>query len=38
MKCVVVPLASDYEHLKWNAADLKLKSLEEFDERTLLTI
>lgn len=35
MKCVVVPLASDYEHLKWNAADLKLKSLEEFDTGTL---
>jgi sugar-phosphatase len=38
MKCVVVPLASDYEHLKWNAADLKLKSLEEFNTGTLLLL
>lgn len=31
MKCVVVPAAAAYDHPKWNAADLKLTSLEEFD-------
>lgn len=30
MKCVVVPAAADYHHAKWNAADLILKSLDEF--------
>lgn len=30
MKCVVVPAASDYDHPKWSAADLKLKTLSEF--------
>jgi mannitol-1-/sugar-/sorbitol-6-/2-deoxyglucose-6-phosphatase len=29
MKCVVVPTAADYEHIKWSAADLKLKNLNE---------
>jgi mannitol-1-/sugar-/sorbitol-6-/2-deoxyglucose-6-phosphatase len=31
MKCIVVPTVADYEHSKWNAADLKLKSLSAFD-------
>ena len=31
MKCVVVPDTNDYEHPKWAAADLKLKSLNEFN-------
>lgn len=30
MKCVVVPSPADHAHLKWNAADLILKSLDEF--------
>jgi len=30
MKCVVVPATSDYEHPKWAAAEMKLKSLSEF--------
>jgi len=30
MKCVVVPAASEFEHPKWAAADLKLRSLSEF--------
>ena len=35
MKCVVVPAATAYDHPKWNAADLKLRSLLEFDEEKL---
>ena len=35
MKCVVVPAAVDYDHPKWNAADMKLKSLEEFNVELL---
>lgn len=35
MKCVVVPAVADFDHPKWNAADLKLKSLAEFDEEQL---
>lgn len=31
MKCVVVPAASEYDHPKWSAADVKLKSLSEFN-------
>jgi sugar-phosphatase len=31
MKCVVVPSVSDYDHPKWAAADLKLKTLSEFE-------
>ncbi len=38
MKCVVVPAASGYEHPGWNAADLKLKSLAEFNEEKLALI
>lgn len=30
MKCVVVPAFSDFDHPKWEAADLKLKSLDDF--------
>jgi mannitol-1-/sugar-/sorbitol-6-/2-deoxyglucose-6-phosphatase len=35
MKCVVIPAPSDYDHPKWNAADLKLKGLSGFNEVTL---
>jgi sugar-phosphatase len=35
MKCVVVPTAADYEQSKWDAADLKLKSLGNFDAELL---
>lgn len=38
MKCVVVPAPADYDHPKWNAADLKIKSLEEFDDALLLKL
>jgi sugar-phosphatase len=31
MKCVVVPATAAYDHPSWNAADLKLSSLLEFD-------
>lgn len=36
MKCVVVPAMSDFEHPKWAAADMKLKSLSEFHWSQLL--
>jgi len=35
MKCVVVPVASDYDHPKWAAADAKLKTLSDFKWSTL---
>ena len=35
MKCVVVPADSEFEKSKWNAADLKLSSLNEFDDASL---
>ena len=35
MKCVVVPAPAAYDHPKWNATDLKLRSLPEFDEEKL---
>lgn len=35
MKCVIVPAIADHDHAKWNAADLKLRSLTEFDEKKL---
>jgi mannitol-1-/sugar-/sorbitol-6-/2-deoxyglucose-6-phosphatase len=38
MKCVIIPAAADYDHPKWNAADLKLSSLAEFDETKLLNL
>lgn len=31
MKCVVIPTTADYEHGKWNAADLKLKKLSDLN-------
>lgn len=38
MKCVLVPAAASYDHPKWNVADLKIRSLLEFnaDSLTLL--
>lgn len=38
MKCVVVPSAADHAQLKWNAADLILKSLNDFNEKHLLSL
>lgn len=38
MKCVVVPSQEEYHALKWNAADMKLKSLEYFNEKDLFTL
>jgi mannitol-1-/sugar-/sorbitol-6-/2-deoxyglucose-6-phosphatase len=38
MKCVVVPTPADYEHAKWSAADLKLKSLTTFEREMLKQI
>ncbi|RXK62295.1 hexitol phosphatase HxpB [Lacibacter luteus] len=35
MKCVIIPAVADYNHPKWNAADLKLQSLTAFDEEQL---
>lgn len=35
MKCVVVPVATDYDNLKWNAADIKIEGLNKFDELML---
>jgi sugar-phosphatase len=35
MKCVIIPSPADHDHPKWNAADLKLHSLAEFDEEKL---
>ncbi|MBC7915527.1 MAG: HAD-IA family hydrolase, partial [Pyrinomonadaceae bacterium] len=38
MKCVVVPHHSAYNNPQWGAADLKLKSLDEFEDKNLLEI
>jgi mannitol-1-/sugar-/sorbitol-6-/2-deoxyglucose-6-phosphatase len=38
MKCIVVPAPTDYDHPKWNAADAKLKSLQELNEDLLNSI
>ncbi len=38
MKCVVVPAAVDYALPKWNAADLILKSLNDFNGKHLLSL
>lgn len=38
MKCVVVPLASSYQHEKWGAADMKLQSLTQFGQEQLNTL
>ena len=35
MKCVAVPAAGEYGKPKWNAADLKLSSLNHFNETSL---
>jgi mannitol-1-/sugar-/sorbitol-6-/2-deoxyglucose-6-phosphatase len=35
MKCVVVPATGEYEKVKWHAADLKLSSLNDFDDAAL---
>lgn len=36
MKCVVVPAPEDYNLLKWHAADLKIKSLLNFEASHIL--
>lgn len=38
MKCVVVPASTEYEKVKWNAADLKISSLNDFNESTLQSL
>lgn len=38
MKCVVVPAEKDFDSPKWNAADLKLISLADFDEVKLKSL
>lgn len=38
MKCVVVPMASAYNLDKWGAADIKLRSLEAFNEDWLSNV
>jgi len=38
MKCVVVPSSSDFDHPKWQAADVKLKSLSDFNEEILKSL
>jgi sugar-phosphatase len=38
MKCVVVPSVSDYDHPKWNAADLKISGLNDFTAVHLKTL
>ena len=35
MKCVVVPHASEQDHIKWGAADAKLVSLQHFNDLLL---
>ncbi|MEO6548904.1 MAG: hexitol phosphatase HxpB [Ferruginibacter sp.] len=38
MKCVVVPAAHESQHVKFNAADLKLSSLQNFNDLLLQTL
>jgi HAD superfamily hydrolase (TIGR01509 family) len=38
MKCVLVPAAAAYDQPKWNAADLKLRSLTEFNAESLMLL
>lgn len=38
MKCVVVPARHEIQHIKFNAADLKLSSLQNFNELLLQTL
>ncbi|MBI2729770.1 MAG: hexitol phosphatase HxpB [Sphingobacteriales bacterium] len=35
MKCVVIPVDQQQQEIKWKAADLQLKSLEEFNDNVL---
>jgi mannitol-1-/sugar-/sorbitol-6-/2-deoxyglucose-6-phosphatase len=35
MKCVVIPAQAEYEKTKWNAADLRIPSLNDFNALTL---
>lgn len=37
MKCVVVPAAAEFDHPKWNAADLKLNQLSDLDKELFLS-
>lgn len=36
LRCIIVPAISAFNEHKWNAADLKIKSLTEFNEAALL--
>jgi sugar-phosphatase len=36
MKCVIIPATDVYEQTKWEAADLKLRSLNDFNEDSLV--
>ena len=38
IKCVIVPSALDYQHQKWSAADLKISSLNNFNELLLQSL
>ncbi len=38
MKCVVVPAREQSSHPRWSAADLKLTTLEEFTDETLMKL
>jgi sugar-phosphatase len=38
MKCVVVPHASEQDHVKWGAADAKLACLQHFTEEHLMRL
>jgi sugar-phosphatase len=38
MKCVVVPHPDQYLQDRWNIADLKLRSLLEWDEKKLFQL
>ncbi|MEO6731641.1 MAG: hexitol phosphatase HxpB [Ferruginibacter sp.] len=38
MKCVVVPAAHERQHIKFNAADLKISSLQNFNELLLQSL
>ena len=38
MKCIVVPAPAFQQQLRWNAADIQLSSLEDFNESILANI
>ncbi len=38
IKCVIVPSALDYQHQRWAAADLKISSLNNFNELLLQSL